>query len=80
MAALAPALMPYLRRPPAPSDEAALGSGGGGGGGGQGPDGDEADAEVAALVGDGVVRISLLHYNTEAEVDGLLVALREALA
>lgn len=56
MTALAPALLPYLRR-----DE----------GGGRGA--------AAAAVEDGVVRISLLHYNTPAEVEGLLDVLREVL-
>ncbi|KAJ5772491.1 Pyridoxal phosphate-dependent transferase major region subdomain 2 [Penicillium odoratum] len=38
--------------------------------------------EVCGLedVDDGVVRVSLLHYNTEAEVEGLVSILREVLA
>jgi selenocysteine lyase/cysteine desulfurase len=32
-----------------------------------------------AFIEDGVVRISLLHYNSPAEVDGLLAALRDIL-
>ena len=68
MTALAPALAPYLER---------SGKGGGGDDGEQPPDG--GDAALRAIVDDGVVRISLLHYNTPSEVDALVAALREVL-
>jgi selenocysteine lyase/cysteine desulfurase len=63
MTALAPALLPYLER---------SGTTAGGGGG-------QTDDAARAVVDDGVVRISLLHYNTHEEVDGLLSALQELL-
>jgi selenocysteine lyase/cysteine desulfurase len=70
MQALAPALMPYLRRGGSPA-------------GARAEEGQQAvkthDAAVARLVADGVVRVSLLHYNTEEEVEGLLAALQEVL-
>jgi len=66
MTALAPALLPYVEREEVDviSTVAA---------------GASQTKFVAALVDDGVVRISMLHYNTPAEVQGLLGALAEVL-
>ncbi|KAI8462914.1 MAG: cysteine desulfurase [Monoraphidium minutum] len=83
--ALAPAVLPHLRRTPvapAPGGAAAGGAAAAQSGATAAQSGaaaPAADAAAAAFVEDGVVRISLLHYNTPGEVAGLVAALREVL-